>query len=137
MLVFNLNYLPRSMMGDATSYFLLGFHLTLLQHFGTHVKIYCLERINKCAFLLFVCLFKFSNTLRVTGEPEVSQHVWLSIQPDTLPEHHGLLLSLPLSLCTKSFLTVVDRPKTSLESLVQGQQEEILMIFLSSLVCRG
>lgn len=56
MLVFNLNYLPRSMMGDATSYFLLGFHLTLLQHFGTHVKIYCLERINKCAFLLFVCL---------------------------------------------------------------------------------
>lgn len=45
-------YLPRSMIGAAAFCCLLDFRLTLLQHFGTHVKI-CLERINKCALLFF------------------------------------------------------------------------------------
>ena len=70
------NSLPRSEIGSATFCCLFDFHHTLLQHFGTHVKIY-VERINKCALLRFfffvICLFLFNfvNTLGVTGKPEV------------------------------------------------------------------
>lgn len=46
------NSLPRSEIGAATFCCLFDFHHTLLQHFGTHVKIY-VERINKCALLRF------------------------------------------------------------------------------------